>query len=248
MNKISGIRIPLIYITAAAIISLAVFTALFFTETAEIAKLNRKISSLDKYKGISRYMPIETVGIARLKADKENFERLYEEMAGRCRSSDSFKLLGQGKYFCKKEDIARMEGTLRSMADEAGMKMPKSLGFDEYKKKDAIFNIAGELPARLYAVSRLVTMALNSKVSSLDDIKFGALISKEPLSGSDSMRYDEIPLKVKISASPEAWKNFLCQLSYSRDIFIVRDIDIKLVQGVVKADMAILFINFTKLD
>jgi len=238
VNKIPNIRIPLIYVTVTAIISFAIFTTLFYAETATIAKLNRKIGSLDKYRGISQYMPLETAGIARLRADKEDFERLYEEMAGYYRNSDSFKLLGQRKYFYKKEDIARIEGTLRSMADEVGMKMPK----------DAILNIAGELPARLYAASRLVTMALNSKVSSFDDIKFGALISKEPLPGSDSIQYDEVPLKVKITASPEGWKNFLCQLSYSRDAFIVRDIDIKLVQGVIEAEMAVLFINFTKLD
>lgn len=245
MNKMPNIRIPLIYVTIAAILSLAVFTVLFYTETATIAKLNRQTGSLDKYKGISRYMPIETVGIARLRADRKDFEKLYEKIANHYKSSDSFKFLSERKYFYKKEDIARIEGTLRSMAGEVGMKMPDSLGFDEYSKKNAVLD---DLPARLYAASRLVTMALNSKVSSLDDIKFEAPILKEPLLNSDSIRYDEMPLKIKITASPEAWKNFLCQLSYSKDAFVVRDIDIKLVQGVIEAELAVLFINFTKLD
>jgi hypothetical protein len=248
MNKIPNIRIPLMYVTLSAAISLAIFTTLFYAETTMITDLNRKIGSLDKYKGISQYMPIETIGIVRLKADKENFETLYEKMAGYHKDSDSFRLLARRGYFYKKEDIARIEGTLRSMADEAGMKMPASLGFDEYRKKDAVFNMAGELPARLYAASRIVTMALNSKVSALNDIKFGALVLKEPLSGSDSIQYEEVPINVKITASPEGWKNFLCQLSYSKDAFIVKDIDMKLVRGVIEADMTILFINFTKLD
>lgn len=207
MNKGLKYNIALMY--GGVIVCLTVFISLFFSETALLNRLNEKKAALDKFNGISKYLPIEK-GIMRLEADKDRLEGLYERLRSHYNISKTTEM-SKFEPQVLKDRLVRIEASLRAMAKEVGVELPTSLGLDEHN---------------IYATSRLISMALNAKILKIEAIKVGDTVIREPIQKSDDIVYTELPITLMLTSSSKSLMNFLYQLSYSKDIFVVKNIDI----------------------
>lgn len=237
----------LIYCVAA--LAAGIFISAFYAEEKLLDSLNEKAAMLKKYDRLSRYIPIEK-GIVRLNSDRKNLEQLYEK------SLEHYNIPKGAKSSrlepkAMKDELSNVENSLRAMAKEAGTELPASLGLDEYKAKTKDQEKAEEFYSKMRAASRLIIAALNSKILKIDQIQVGDAVLKEPIRKNDDIVYLEVPITLAATSSSKALMNFLYQLSYSKDIFVIKNINAITPasddKSRKKMTMTISFINFLNL-
>lgn len=244
MNK--GLKYNIVLRYGGVIVCLTIFIFSFFSETALLNSLHEKKAALDKFSGISMYLPIEK-GMMRLEADKDRLGVLYERLRSQYNISKSTPMSKLEPQVLK-DRLVRREASLRAIAKEVGLELPSSLGLEASDPSD-----------KVYAITRLISLALNAKILKIEAIKAGDAVIKEPLQKSDEIVYRELPITLILTSSSKTLVSFLSQLSSAKDIFVVKNIDIisqATGEGVgmsshpsksLKMDMAVLFINFVNL-
>ncbi|MBU1088021.1 MAG: Amuc_1100 family pilus-like protein [Candidatus Omnitrophica bacterium] len=132
---------------------------------------------------------------------------------------------------------------LKAKSLKKNITLPLGLGFDEYKINVPEADITDVLTQELSVVEELINGAIDSGVSSIDNIK----LSHQKLSlaaGEQSFRY--LPISLSIKSGSGQMKAFLMNISKMPGVFVIKQLKVKNIEqnkNLLSTDITLKFIE-----
>jgi len=218
------ILIGIICFLCAGLIILIVMSLVTAANQAEkIQVLEQRLAS---YRDIFGAQPDKTIkdnkSLAKeLKKEEAEFKNIFLK--------DKSKMPTQATPLSFKRELFNIEDGLRKKAQESGVNLPQSLGFEEYKRKVPEPEQTLHLIKELYMMEEVVNLLLEAKVAGIMNVEFPQQSKQKITTGAsnNNLIFQEVMMNISLESDFDSVKKILIKLLKIDNVYIIENLDIK---------------------
>lgn len=224
--------------TMPAQIAFLILIILFTASLISLRSANRESRLLatqimDQKERLARVTKGEEISaaamIAVLQKEKEGLSSAYDKIVASLRGK---KLKIERRAIdplAFKDLLYKKEAQLREIAEENGLGLPPSLGFNEYKKKIPQADHTSTLVTELSLLDEVIRILIDSKVNTLIDINFPDPKSFESVQNPKSILFTDYKVRVELEGEAGSIFALMQSLSKSDQILVVEEFRVFLI-------------------